>query len=406
MPSFTYKYIDQNGKRQNAEILATDQKRAKEELDNRNIVYLDIYQSKTESKRYSWGTFHFGGMVTRRDLIEFCIYMATLSEAGLSIIKALDEFSSECHNEYFKSIIIQLRLGIESGKSIAESMTRFPRIFSSEFISLVRAGEKSGTMPQAFREIKGYLEWLEKISADVKQATVYPLFIFVALICFMLFLFSYVVPKITSILVEMRLELPLITRIVTGISAITVHTWYIWLTGLLGSVLFLKFVVPRNQTLSLLVDSFKLRIPLFGNLIRLIIQARFSHNFAILHKAGISVLENLELCMGFIGNRVYTQALHKTRLEVQEGINISTSLKSTGLFSGLVIRMFAVGEASGDLENALHNATNFYNEEIPRKLKKMFSIMEPLVIITLVGIIGCVALALFMPILTLTQGMK
>jgi type IV pilus assembly protein PilC len=332
--------------------------------------------------------------------------MGTLSEAGLSYSLSLNEFQAETQNEYFKYIVNSLKAGIESGITLAEGMNGFPKVFSREFVHLVQAGEQTGTMSNSFRELRRYLEWLERLGGDIRQATTYPAFIAVTLCIFVLYLFSSVIPKITAILIDMKLKLPLITRLIVGLSEFALHTWYIWIAAFIATPLALRIGVRLNGRFACFIDKCKLGIPVFGNLLRLILQARFTQNFSIMHRAGVSIIENLELCRGFIGNRVYASSLSRALRNIQEGITLSDSLKKSGLFSGLVVRMFAVGEASGDLENTLMHAAAYYEEEVPRRIKQVFGILEPLIILLLVAVIGMVALAIFLPILSISQGIS
>lgn len=405
MPRFTYCYIDKSRQKQYSTIEAADLNEAESNLDIRNIPLLEIHQHISEDANLLKGAKVPGKKVLRRDLVEFCIYMSTLADAGLSLTGALSEYSAESQHVTMKYISDTLKSEVENGKTLSESLARFPKVFTNEFVYLVKAGEQTGTLPNAFKEIKSYLEWLERVSGDVKQATTYPMFLSIALGIFVLFLFSNVVPKITKILIDMKLELPLITKIIIFISNVAINTWYIWIAAGIAMPLLYNLIIKKNQAFMLIADSVKLELPIFGTLIRLLIQARFTHNFAILHRAGISVLENIELCKGFIGNSLFQKALIKASSDVQQGITLSASLRSSGLFNGLVLRMFAVGEASGDLENSLNHASLYYDEEVPRRVKRVFSILEPMIIIVLVGIIGAVALAILLPIMSISQGL-
>src|SRR5512133_880636 len=377
MPRFTYCYIDKSGQKQFSTIEAADLNEAESNLDIRNVALLEIHQHISEDANLFRGAKVPNKKVLRRDLVEFCIYMSTLADAGLSLTGALSEYSAESQHVTMKYISEALKSEVENGKTLSESLAQFPKVFTNEFVYLVKAGEQTGTLPNAFKEIKSYLEWLERVSGDVKQATTYPMFLSIALGIFVLFLFSNVVPKITKILIDMKLELPLITKIIVFISDVAINTWYIWIIAGVAIPLLYNFVVKKNHAFLLIADRVKLELPIFGTLIRLLIQARFTHNFAILHRAGISVIENIELCKGFIGNSLFQKALIKASSDVQQGITLSASLKSSGLFNGLVLRMFAVGEASGDLENSLNHASVYYDEEVPRRVKRVFSILEP-----------------------------
>jgi len=405
MSVFRYTFIDDAGKRQEDIIEADTREQAQRDLVVRNtaVLSLEEHTGKTTVRVRQHGRKR--GKVSRRELIEFCIYLGTLAEAGLPLTGALNEFIDESQNEFFCHVVATLRDRVENGETLSAGMRLFPKVFSREFVYLIRAGEQTGTIPSSFKELRGYLEWLDRLNGDIRQATTYPAFITVTLAGFILFLFSSVVPKITAILVDMKLELPLITKIIIGISNGTMATWHLWLAGGIGIPILVKIAVVRSEAFALLVDGYKLRLPIFGNLLQFIIQARFTKNFAVLHRAGISVIENLELSRGFVGNLLYAKALKTALDNIQEGKTLSESFRESGLFSGLVIKMFAIGESSGNLEESLRHAADYYDEEVPRKIKQVFSILEPVIIVMLIGIIGMVAMAIFLPILSISQGL-
>ncbi|MBD3317884.1 MAG: hypothetical protein GF344_19030 [Chitinivibrionales bacterium] len=404
MTTFSYTHIDPHGRRRVGAIEASDKLQAQKSLEANQLIVVNITEGDGGKKRKS-ASIKRRGKVSRREIIEFCIYMTTLTEAGLPITDALEEFEEETPNEYFRYVVRNLKTGVQTGRPLSEGLALFPKVFSREFVYLVRAAERTGTLPNAFRELRSYQEWLERLANDVKQATTYPIIIVIALGCFIFFLFSSVIPRITSILTDMRIELPAITRAVMGLSAMAVHSWYYWIAAGILIPVGIKIGITRSESFAMIVDRYKLSLPIFGGLFRIIIQARFAQNFAVLHRAGISILENLELCGAFIGNRVYARHLNRAMLDVRDGVRLSQSLKNSDAFSGLVLRMLAVGEATGNLDEALRHAAEYYNEEVPRRVKRLFSIMEPLIILILVGVIGVVAAAVFLPILSMSGGL-
>lgn len=404
MPNYYYTYIDKNGIKKSSCIEGTSLEEVERKFDIIGVALIEIKEVNKKTV-HNKKTAH-QGKVRRRELIEFCIYLGALSNAGLSLVDALSDYASEIQNPAFKKIVESLSRGIKNGQTLSEGMSQYPRVFSKEFIHLIHAGEQTGTLPRSFKELRSYLEWLERINGDIKQATIYPLLVTIVLALFILFLFSSVVPKITSILIEMKVELPLITRVIMIISSISVRYWWLILLVTTAIPLAIKILARKSMAASKMIDSLKLRIPVFGILLQIIIQARFTQNFAVLHRAGISILENLQLCKGFIGNQIYAIALQKAYQEVTDGGSLSTALKNCGLFSGLVVRMFSVGEVSGDLENSLTNAAAYYDEEVPRRVKRAFSVLEPLIIISLVAVVGAVALAVFLPILSMSDGLR
>lgn len=405
MRQFVYEYIDDHGQNKFAIINAETFDEATSTLNNQKIAVISLEEGTPKNLLSTNAAFRIRGKVSRRELIEFCIYLGTLSEAGLSLTIALTEFTEESQNEFFNHVVTVLRSQVENGSTLSFAMSLFPRIFTREFIFLIKAGESTGTIPNSFKELRMYLEWLERLNGEIKQATTYPLFISVALGGFVLFLFSSVVPKITSILIDMKIELPLITKVIIALSDGARTTWPFVLATGFGIPLLYTFMANKSEPFARMVDKVKLQIPIFGNLIRLIIQARFTKNFSVLHSAGIPIVENIELSKGFIGNRLYAECLDNAGKQVQEGLPLSGALKASGLFGGLVIKMFAIGESAGNLDETLRHAAAYYDEEVPRRIKQVFSIMEPLIIVVLIGIIGMVAMAIFLPIISISKGL-
>ncbi|OGS36032.1 MAG: hypothetical protein A2293_05855 [Elusimicrobia bacterium RIFOXYB2_FULL_49_7] len=401
MAAFTYSYVDSFGAKHKATMEGANLGEVEHKLNALNIAVLNVapaspllYRSPSVSPE----------KISNRELIEFCIYLYSLTEAGLSLTLSLREFANETKNGYFKYVIETLQRTVEGGQSLSKGMAQFPKVFSTEFVHLIQAGEQTGTLAQSFKQMRGYIEWMQRVKADIKQATTYPIIVCFVLGVFMLYLFTFVIPKITDMLIEMKIQLPLITRIVMNISNVAVHTWWGWLMlGVMVPVT-VRIAVKRSEAFALFLDKLKLQVPLFGNLLTTIIQARFSRNFVILHRAGISIFKNLDLCRGAIGNRLYMRAIEKASQDVRDGKDLSTSLKSSGLFSGLVLRMIAVGESSGGLDSSLEHVAAYYDEEVPRKVKKIFGIIEPLLILTIVSVVGTVALSIFLPILSLSSG--
>lgn len=411
MAVFQYTYIDPRGKRRQGSAEAASMSLLEANLESQGLALLDVraagrFASKDDTSKALKSAIPSRQKVKRRELIEFCIYLGTLTEAGVSMTTALRDYLPEIKNEYFQYAMESLLRGIEAGQTLSQGMAQFPDVFTKEFVQMIKAGEQTGTLSNSLTELRSYLEWLERLQGDVKQATTYPLVVSVTLGAFVLYLFSFVIPRIAKILIDMKLELPTITRITLALSDFAVATWWIWIILIIVVPIVLKFARQRNDVVADWIDQVKIDLPFFGGLIRLIIQARFTQNFAVMHRAGISILENLDLCRGFVGNRLYAQAIGQTYNDVREGKSISVSLRESGLFSGLVLRMFAVGEAVGNLDGALRHAAKYYDEEVPRRVKAAFALLEPAIILTLVAIVGFVALAIFLPILSLSGGLR
>lgn len=401
--SYTYTWIDKDSNTHEGKIESESEERALLQLEERGIIVIDFntnsanflstFVARFIKKKYK---------VSRRELIEFCIFMGSLIDAGIPIVTAFNDFEKECSNQDFKFIIQSLREATINGSELNVSMRQFPAVFNNEFTYLIGAAEKTGTLPSAFRELQRYMEWSEKIEADIKQATAYPKLVLTILGIFIVFLFSNIIPKVAGMLNGLGVPLPQITKIVLATSDFMVATWWIWVIVFFVLPRLVSFAAKHVKQLAYWIDTIKLEFPVLGRLLSSIIQARFIYNFTVLHKAGISIVKNLELSEKFVGNIRYATAIDQIRREVTDGIRISDAMKQTGLFSGLVVRMVAAGELSGRLDQSLDKASLYYDQEIPRRVKKMLSFIEPVLLLTLVGVVGVVALAVFLPMFSIS----
>jgi len=285
-----------------------------------------------------------------------------------------------------------------------EAMSQHPRIFPPQVTNLVHAGEDSGTLIETFKELERYLDWVDQIRGDVRQATIYPSIVIVAVIGLLVLLFTFVIPRFVPILEGLHVPLPTITVIVIAMSEFVVRSWWIW--GSLILVCPMVWVMGRKYVrgFSHWRDRMVLQLPVMGGLIQMLTLSKFVQNFAVLYRAGIPVLQCLQLCQGLVGNSVVEKALQDTERAVAEGSTINESLGRHPVFPPMVIQMISVGEATGNLPQTLMNVANFYNREIPRRIKRVFAILEPMITLGLIGIVGIVALALFMPMMSLMGG--
>jgi type IV pilus assembly protein PilC len=271
---------------------------------------------------------------------------------------------------------------------------------------MVRAGELSCKLTETFVELRHYQEWLERIIADMRQATVYPLVVVSVITIFIGLLFTIVVPKFALLLTEMNLPLPLITKIVFGFSDFAKATWWLWLIG--GTLVYVGIRVGRKRSKAFAwrFDWVLLKLPFFGELNRMISMSRFTHNLAVMYNSGMPIIDALQLCEVVVGNRVVEDAVRDVKLKVKAGIGLSIAMGRHKVFPAMVLKMVSLGEGTGSLYAALENAAEFYNEVIPRRMKKIFSLMEPVIMLCLVAIVGAVAMSIFLPIMKMMTGFK
>lgn len=402
-PEYQYRAVDDAGKGVTGVLSANDAATLETKLSDIGLFLIEFKKREGKAQKLFRER---AKKIKRRDLIEFFTQTEALVSSGVTLLDAIRAQAKDASKPALKSVLENIARNIEAGNMLHEAMGAYPKIFSGQVVSMVRAGERSGTLTEVLRELIRYMEWMERLIGDIKQATIYPVMVFLALVVFVTILFTFVVPRFVKILVTLKIALPLPTVIVMGISDFFLTTWWAWLLA--------AFLVPtakrigykKSEKFAMAYDRMKLRLPVFGKLNVMFTVSRFAQNFASLFNAGVPVLNCLQLCEGLVGNKVMEEAVRKARRDIAEGVMLSESLEGSEIITPMTLRMIAVGEATGDMGGALQNVSDYYNEEIPRRVKKVFGVVEPTIIILLVLIVGGTALAIFMPILSLLGGLK
>lgn len=401
MPNYLYRAVDGSGASITGVLAAGDELGLENALRERGYWLIEANE-----QAQNVGTPQRKGKVTRRDLIDLSIHMGTLLSVGVPLVEALRGIEEEASNPVLQAIIGDVRREVEAGASFSEAAAKYPQAFPHQVASMIRAGEQSGTLPETFAELRRYLEWLDRLMGDIKQASIYPTIVFVVVLMFVLLLFTFVIPKFVAILNIAKVPLPLLTVVVIAISDFMVATWWLWpFVGIL-TVVSVKVARHRWLWLAYAVDRLKLEMPIFGDLNKMIAMSRFATNFSVLYRSGIPILECLKLCQGLVDNKLLERALAHTEQVMAEGVTMSASFHEYEIFPPLVLRMVAVGETSGEMDKALSHVSAYYNEEIPRRIKKVFGILEPAITVMLLGIVATVALAVFLPLLRMMGSLR
>lgn len=409
MQEYSYKGVDSRGKNITGSLVARDEPDLEEKLRGQGIWLIAAKAAAPElavaaklARRRGVKT----GGGNQRELINFCTLMSFLSKVGIPVVSALEIAGQDTEHEGFKATLVSMKLDVEGGQFLAESMERHPTVFTKQFVNLIRAGEQSGSLPDSFTELKRYLEWQEQVASDVKQATIYPAFVLLATVLFVLLLFTFVIPKFVVLLTSVKVVLPLPTRIVFGASNFAKATWWLWATLIFGGPVAVHLGCKLSQGFRLFWNRVQLKVPVMGDLLHMIYMARLARSLAVLYRNGVIIINALKLCEGLVGSPLVALALQDTGKRVEAGESLSEAMRRHKIFPQLLMRMVVMGEKTGNLDAALDNVAEYYNLLIPRKIKKLFGIMEPAMILTLVGIVGMVALAVFMPILSLMENIK
>ena len=407
MPIYQYEAIDRRGRTLTGTMPAMDETTLEQKLRNTGLWLTDAGLQRVGIDPNSEAAirgrrFKLRGTGGRRELIDFCTLMTFQIRVGIPLVRALDVACQDCKNEQFQEVLTGLQAHIEGGMQFHEAMAHYPGVFSTHFISVIKAGEMTSALPEAFDDLKNYLDWIDRVLADVRQATLYPAIIITVVFCFVIFLFTFIIPKFAELLKNLKIEQPLLTRIVFGIGDFTQATWYLWLPALFLLVFILVLGRRLSPRIAMGIDYLKLRLPLFGELNLMLALSRFTRNLAMLYRSGLPILQSLDLCrQGLIGNAYIDKAVAGVEAEVKTGSTISEAMHRRKVFTALLKRMVAMGETSGNLDSALNNVSAYYTEVVPRRIKAIFSVFEPALMLFLIFLVGCVALSIYMPILSL-----
>jgi type IV pilus assembly protein PilC len=336
--------------------------------------------------------------VSRTELITFCFHLSQLLKAGVNIIEALTDLRDTVDNPGFRQVIASLLEDIEGGLKLSEAMANHGYCFDGVFVALVKAGEQSGQLTEVLDELSENLKWQDEMAAQAKKAMVYPAIVFVVIVAVIFVLMIFLVPQLAATFKTMVPKLPRETEVLVWLSAIFVRWWYLLLGVPVAAVTSIMIFARTNERAQQAIDGLALKLPVLGELRQKIILARFSTYFALLYKAGISVLDCIQICEKIVGNRVMEQGLQRVGRSISEGQGISQAFIATKLFPPLVLRMLRVGESTGGLDVALLNVSYFYNRQVREGISKMQQLLGPATTVVLGGLIIAILYAIFLPL--------
>jgi type IV pilus assembly protein PilC len=400
MPLFSYKAIDASGKNVLGRVEAVNVFDLEQRLAR---MGLDLVTGAPSSQR---SRLMGGRRIPRQDLINFCFHLEQLAGAGVPVIEGLVDLRESVENPRFREVVSGMVEAIEGGRSLSQALAEFPEVFSKVFVSLVRAGEQTGKLPEVLRNLTESLKWEDELAAQTKKIMVYPAFVGSIVLMVTFFLMIYLVPQMAGFIRNMGQELPLQTRILIQVSAIFVAYW--WAILAVPFVLWgaLRFAVKNNPAFQYSIDRYKISAPLIGPILRKIILSRFASSFAMMYSSGITVLDAIRSCEEIMGNRVLEQALRSAGQQIAEGKNMTAAFQDLGLFPPLVIRMLRIGENTGALDTALLNVSYFYNREVRESIGKVQAMIEPALTLLLGALLGWVMLSVLGPVYDSISKMK
>ena len=394
MAEFAYKARSRQGEILEDKIQGEDTTSVAMTLRQQGLLVISIKEQGVGQK----DVFASFKKVKLSELVVFTRQLATMINAGLPIVRTLYILSEQTSNKKFKEILDEVRKEVEAGLALSEALEKHPKVFSKLYTEMVRAGEIGGILDEVLLRVASQLEKDQDLRRKVKSAMSYPTVVLVLSILAASFMLIFIVPIFAKMFEDLGGTLPLPTRIAMGLSDILLSIWGVFIyAGLIGGVVFfLRWRKTENGRK--IVDPAMLRIPVkIGDIIQKVALARFARTLGTLSAAGVPILQSLEITATSAGNYVIEKALLKSREAIREGLPIYQPLEEERVFPPMVTRMMAVGEETGDIDGMLTKIAQFYESEVDAAVKALTSIIEPLMIVVVGGIVGGIIVAMYLP---------
>jgi type IV pilus assembly protein PilC len=402
MAAFAYDAINAQGLEMSGVIHAPDLSVAREQLHQRGL----LPQSLSEKAAASDGLRQSFKKVKPKSLQIFARQLATMIEAGVSVVAALVTLEDQTDDKYLQEVIADVRSDVESGVILSKAMARHPKVFNRLFVSMVQAGESSGTLDTVLDRVAIQIEKETQIKRRVKGAMVYP----TVVICFaslvLVFMLLFIVPVFVSVFKSLNGQLPTPTKIVMGMSNGLRDYWFI-IFPLIGATIFGLRRFKQTEQGRRRWDTFKLKIPMkIGDVVQKIALARFSRTLSTLVAAGVDIISALEITGGTAGNWVLEKSLVNIKDRVHEGVPISEPLANDPIFPPMVSQMVKIGEETGELDKMLGKVADFYEDEVDASIQSLTSIIEPILMIGVGVMVGTIVISMYLPMFKLLTLIK
>lgn len=404
MAVFSYVAKKSTGEVVNAPIKAADQNAVREFLEKKGLVVISITEQVEKKKLTDLIPFLKPG-VSGKQLLVFTKYFSILVKAGIPVLKAMSILADQTENPFFKAQLNGITNAVEGGASLSGAFEEFPDTFPENYRNLIRIGEESGALHEVLIRLHDTLSKQSKLKGKVIGAMIYPLAITLVAVAVVVFLLTLIIPKFVAIFENHGAELPILTAYVVGASNLLLHRWYLIIIGTVSVVWFFKATYATDKG-KFFYHSLILKPPLIGTLMLKYNVASFAQNLDMLSRGGASMAGALKLAIKSIGNVAIREQLEGVVRDVEAGMTIARSLEKVELMPTLVLQMIAVGEETGSLNEMLETINNFYEEEIDASVAIVLSLIEPIFILVLGGIVGTIVIAMYLPIFKMSQAVS
>ncbi|WP_321149228.1 type II secretion system F family protein [Aeromonas jandaei] len=404
MANFAYKGRDSQGNATSGVVEAANEMAAAEQLMRRGVMPTELKPGKARGAELNWSLLLEGG-VKLDELVIFCRQMYALTRAGIPILRAIAGLEESTHSKPLKRALHALGEDLGNGRPLSSSMQAHPRVFSSLFIAIIHVGENTGQLEEAFLQLATYFELELETRKRIKTAMRYPSFVLIAIGIAMVILNIMVIPVFAGMFAKFGVELPLATRILLATSHFFVHYWWLMLATLIAIVVSWRrwVATPKGK---LTWHRWQLRLPIVGTIIERSLLARFARSFSMMLKAGVPLNTALMLVADAVDNAWMAGRIRDMRAGIERGESLLRTASSSSLFTPLVMQMIAVGEETGQVDDLLHEAAEYYEREVDYDLKSLTARIEPILIGIVAVMVLILALGIFTPMWDMMRAVR
>lgn len=400
MPTYVVKARDSKGNPKRQKINASSPAEARTTLREQGL----FVQELRETQGFDPNNINLSSIstaltsVTVKDKAIFSRQFAVLINAGVALVRSLGVLSEQCSNPKLKKALQEINADVQQGTNLSDAMRKHPQCFDGLYVSMVQAGEVGGVLDEVMNRLAKLLEDIARLNNQIKSAMTYPIAVGIIAITVFIGMTVFLLPTFANIFEELDAELPVFTQFMLGISSF-LRTWY-YSVGLIVIVIVLAFAYRQYYSTRVgkeTMDRLYLKMPLFGDLIQKTAVARFCRTFGSLSRSGVPILTSLEIVRDTAGNQVIANAVDEARKEIQTGGMISIALQREQVFPIMAIQMISIGEETGEIDTMLMKVADFYEDEVEQAVKALTSIMEPIMIVVLGGMVGAILVAMYLP---------
>ncbi len=403
MPLFHYKARDKFGALFEGTIETVNRELVATQLDG--LGYIPVSITEEREGIFSPEFLQQFTRITPQDQIIFSRQLATLISAGLPFIASFETLIEQTENPRLKKVIAKVKQDVEGGSTIADALERHPKVFSSLYVNMIRAGEAGGVLDEILNRLAFLAEHEAETRARVKAATRYPIIVIAATAIAFVVLMTFVVPRFVEIYANFKGTLPMPTRVLIWLNKFIKGYWYLIIGAIAGLIFGMRWYI-NTEAGRLQWDNIKIKLPIFGPIFLKLAMSRFSRIFATLNRSGLPILQTLDIVSATIGNKVISRVIDNVRDSARGGKGLVQPMRVSKVFPPIVTRMMAVGEETGNMDDMLVKISDYYDTEVEYAIKNLSTLIEPILIVIIGGMVLFLALGIFLPMWNMISLMK